>query len=262
MLAVSAVICVAGFIVLLTRVSISKLGCPRFHRLPYYAAIAAGSVLLFFAVHGWADREVRANSAYLMLVMVMGWAFLCIAGAFISWSGISLRNDAFEGRNFAAVLALSGAVLGVMLIYTGANLGEGPSFWENVFCSALGLAVWLLLWLCLELGAGVSGSVTEERDTASGLRLAGFLAAEGLVLARALAGNWHSTAETLRDFARDGWPALAMMFLAVLVEWWLRPGPTCPLPSWKSRGLPMTFVYLVLALGWVWHLGWWKRVAS
>jgi hypothetical protein len=258
MLAASAILCVAGFRMFWKRISVSKLGCSRGHRLPLYCALLGGFAMLYHATGSWAAKEIRDNIAYRLLVMAMGGATLTISAMVISCLGISLRGDAFERRNFAAVLVWSGAIAGILLIYTGASVGEGPSFWENVFSTAIGIATWLALWLTLELAAGVSRSVAEERDTASGLRMAGFLAAEGLILGRALAGSWHSAAGTLADFARFGWLALALAALAIAMEFRLRPSPACPLPSWRTHGVPAAVLYVALAAAWVLRLGWWE----
>jgi hypothetical protein len=51
------------------------------------------------------------------------------------------------------------------------------------------------------------GRAAEERDLASGLRLCGLLVANGLILGRAVAGNWHSEAATIHDLIHDGWAA-------------------------------------------------------
>ena len=72
-----------------------------------------------------------------------------------------------------AALALSGAILGVLFPFTGANMGEGPSFWNNVFSGALATGTLLLLWLLFTLATGAATSVCIERDVASGWRLGG-----------------------------------------------------------------------------------------
>jgi hypothetical protein len=210
------------------------------------------------AVSRWASKEVRANGGYISLTMIMGWAALTLAAWCFRWLGISLRDDGFERRNLAAVWAVAGATAGVLMVYAGAIVGEGPSFWNNVFSAGLGLAAWFALWLGLQLSADVSKSIVEERDVAAGLRLAGFLLAEGLLLGRALAGDWHSVGATVSDFARAGWPALVLLAVASLAERVLRPSVTCPMPSWKVRGLPAVALYLAGTLAWIWHIGWWQ----
>ncbi len=52
------------------------------------------------------------------------------------------------------------------------------------------------------MGGKVSVSIVEERDLASGIRTGGLFIAVGLVLGRAVAGDWVSESATLRDFFR------------------------------------------------------------
>lgn len=254
----SGAICFKSCQLFWNRMSASSLGSSRFHRLPIFAATLTSFILLLIATRYWAAREVRANGAYILLGIVMGGAYGAISAALISWMGISLRDDALERRNFPAMLAFSAALPGAMLIYIGSNLGEGPSFWNNVFCSALGLITWGIRWLWLELSSGISRSVIEDRDLAAAWRLSGFLIADGLILGRALAGDWHSVGATVQDFVRDGWPAFGVLIIAALIEPLLKPSAKRPLPSWKTCGVPTAVAYVLIAILWVLHVGWWE----
>ena len=93
---------------------------------------------------------------------------------------------------------------------------------------------------------------------ASAIRLFCLLLAMGLVLGRAVAGNWHSSEETFQDFLRDGWPAGLLCLLAIPIEWLVRPNLRRPFPSWTAMGLLPGIVYLLLASAWLWHLGKWE----
>jgi hypothetical protein len=146
----------------------------------------------------------------------------------------------------------------VAIIYAGGSAGEGPSVWDNYFSAALGTAGLLLLWIVLELGAKVSVSIAEERDLASGLRMCGFLLATGLMLGRAVAGDWHSVADTIHDFFHDGWPAAVLCALALPIERFAKPSRRCPFPPWPSHGLAPALLYLALGAAWLWHLGAWE----
>ncbi len=122
------------------------------------------------------------------------------------------------------------------MIYAGGGIGEGPSVLENIFSAGLGMAGLFILWFLLELGGHVSMSIAEERDLASGMRLCGLLLAAGLILGRAVAGDWHSAAATVGDFIRDGWPAALLCAIGIAVERFARPSHRCPIPPWGSRG--------------------------
>lgn len=237
---------------------ISKLGCPPFQRVPLYCAFFVGLAIIGLVISRWAAQAIRDNSGYVLLVFLMGTAFLTVTAALFPWLGIGLRDDAFERRNGAAVAALSGAILAVMLIYAGANTGEGPSFWNNVYSGGIATATLLLLWLSIAVAGGAAISVAEERDMASGLRLGGFLLAAGLILARAVAGDWHSVAATTRDLIREGWPVLPLAAIAIAVEQGLRPSAGRSTLPWPTYGLLPALFYLALALAWVMKLGWWE----
>jgi len=210
------------------------------------------------ALHWWAAAEVRRNTSELVLLSLGGAAWLIVASNLFPWLGLSVLDDAVERRNIAALVALCGAVIGVAITYAGANLGEGPSYWNNLFSVALGTGGLLCLWILLELSGRVSVSIAEHRDLASGMRLCGFLIATGLILGRAVAGDWHSEAATLRDYWRDGWPAMVLCATALAIERLARPSQARPFPPWLSFGsLPVLF-HLGMAIGWLWYLGPWE----
>jgi uncharacterized membrane protein YjfL (UPF0719 family) len=220
--------------------------------------VASSLIMVAVALHLWGATEVRANTGEVVFLTIVAAFGLVLATKLFSWLGLSVRDDAIERRNVAALIALSGAVIAVVVTYIGGSLGEGPSYWNNVFSAALGTGGLIILWLFLELGAGISVSIAEERDVASGLRMCGFLLASGLVLGRAVAGDWHSESATARDFARDGWPAGVLWTIAVVIERLARPRRQCPIPVWPSCGLLPALLYLALAAAWLWHLGAWE----
>lgn len=224
---------------------------------PLLVTVALAVAFLLYVTWNWSSKESRDGESYTWLVMVMGTAWLTTVNQLASWLGVSLRDDACERANSAAVLALCGALTGATLLYAGATSGEGPSFWNNVFTLGAGGFLWFLLWLALEWRTQVSRAVTEDRDPASGLRLAGFLAAQGLILGRAMAGNWHSAAATVADLVREGWPSVLVLAVAVVMEGMLGPSPKNPAPKVAASGA----LALLLCLGaaaWVVKLGWWE----
>ena len=79
------------------------------------------------------------------------------------------------------------------LCYAGANIGNGPGWWVVAFTAGLATASFAILWFLMDRLGRFSESITVDRDVASGIRLAAALVAIGLVLARAAAGDWHST---------------------------------------------------------------------
>jgi len=259
----SGIVCLFGFgHWLLGLRPISKLGAHPLHRAPFYLAVLAGFLFLGLVLWRWVDPQIWQTSGYELLVMLMGGACLTIAVKLLPWLGISLRDDAFERRNFAAMLALSGMTLGVLITYAAANIGTGPSFWNNVFSSFLATGALLTTWAVMATAGGAAASIVEERDTASGLRLGLFLVAEGFILGRAIAGNWTSAEATTLDFVRDGWPAILLCAAAVFTERILRPTSHNPRPSTATHGFAPGLVYFLLAALWCAHLGWWEGASK
>jgi hypothetical protein len=222
------------------------------------ACLGLSVALIALALHGWGAAEVRANSGEVALLTAGGVIWVALSLCLFSWFGVSLRDDALERRNPAALLVVCGGVLGVALTFAGGNLGEGHSYRNNFFSAALGTSGLFGLWWLLELGGRVSASVAEERDFASGLRLCGFLLANGLVLGRAVAGDWHSEGATLADFVRDGWPAGVLCVIAIVLERGVRPNRERPFPDGRSCGLVPALAYLGLAAAWLGNVGRWE----
>jgi hypothetical protein len=103
-----------------------------------------------------------------------------------------------------------------------------------------------LLWLGYQLVSGAADAIAIGRDVASGIRFGGMAVATGLILGRAVAGDWESEAGTWRDFVHHGWPALPLVVLAVVVQRRLRPTAERPRPPLRQGVVP-AFVYLALS---------------
>ena len=243
---------------------ISKLGAPRGLRVPLYVAVALGFGGLGLVIWRWADPDIPAFAGYVLLVFVMGGAWLTVSVWLFPWLGISLRDDALEQRNAAAVWALAGGILGVMLTFAASNIGEGPSFWNNVFTGGIATGALLLGWLVLASVGGLAHAIAQERNLAAGVRLGAALVGLGLVLARAAAGDWYSMSATVSDLVRNGWFAGAIIAGVFAAEGALAKGRE-PLAgeasvhlSLAAQGIAPAIVYLAAACAWVWQLGWWE----
>ena len=148
--------------------------------------------------------------------------------------------------------------MAVAVIYIGGSAGEGSSYFSNLFSVGLGTAGFLVVWAGLELGGKISRAVAEERNLAAGVRLSAFLLSVGLILGRAVAGNWHSEMESLRDFMHDGWLAAVLCVLAIGIEQVARPSRSRPFPQWPVYGVIPALIYLAIAGMWLLHLGAWE----
>jgi hypothetical protein len=220
--------------------------------------VAASLVLIAVALHKWGAAEIRADGGEVFFLTLAGAVLLMIATRVFPWLGVSVRDDVFDQRNEAALAAICGAEMSVTIIYAGGSVGEGPSYLDNFFCAVLGTASLAILWLLLEIGGKICRSITEDRDLASGIRACGFLVAAGLLLGRALAGDWNSVSATVHDFIHDGWPALPLCAGAMVIERFARPSRLQPFPAWRDFGLLPALLYLALAAGWLFHLGPWE----
>ena len=225
-------------------------------------SIATSVVLVALGLWRWGAVEVRGHFEPVFFLTFLGFIWLMLSLHLVPWLGLSVADDAIERQNRAALVALCGATFAVAIIYVSGNFGEGPSYWNNIFSAGLGTLGLLVLWSVLEFGSHVSISIAEERDLASGIRLCGFLLAAGLILGRAVAGNWHSESATVRDFFHDGWPAGGLCLGANILEWFLRPTRNRPFPSGLNCGLMPAVIYVAAATAWVCHLGRWEGMPT
>jgi hypothetical protein len=221
-------------------------------------SVTVGLMMVAMALNFWGAKEIRSSPDEVVVLTLVAAAWLLIAMRLFSWLGLSFKDDAVDRKNIAALIVLCGAVISMALIYAGGSIGEGPSYWNNFFSAGLGTLGLFGLWILLELGGKPSISITEDRDAASGLRLCCFLLAVGLILGRAVAGNWHSESETVHDFIHDGWPAALICATAILVELFARPNRSRPFPDLPIHGLIPGGAYLALAAAWLRHLGAWE----
>lgn len=201
-------------------------------------ALCAGSMLLVLMTIASAD--VVNDARYILMYLAMGMAWIGIVVRMGTSLGISHRADAVERSNPAAIMVISGLLIGATACYAGGNVGNGPGWWVVVLCAILANGTLLAGWLVLELMTHVSESVTVERSRASGMRLAGYLIGTGLVCGRAVAGDWVSLDATIRDFAMVAWPAIGLLGLAMALEVVYRPAPgKAEQPILHAGWLPM-----------------------
>lgn len=212
-------------------------------------------LLLQFVLDRWSAHEVRDDAHYDVLFMAAGAAWLAGANGLLLLFGISVRSDAIEARDPAAIAVACGALLGVTLCFAGANVGEGPTIWTTFGPAALASGAWAGLWLLVELPTDSAEAIAIDRDLATGLRLAGLLISTGLVLGRTVAGDWVSSPNTFEDFVRQGWPAGAMASAAVLMQAAWRPTPSVPRHPVFRRGILPALVLVAVAIGYVIWLG-------
>lgn len=177
--------------------------------------------LLPFLFHLTA-REVREDQGYVRLFLFVAVPLLLLATKISELLGVSLRDDALERRNPAAVVTLCGAWLGVTAIYAGANVGEGATIWTTFGPALLGVLTWAALWSIVERLTTISDAIAIDRDVRTAARLAAYLVLSGVILGWAVAGDYVSATATLDDFAHRAWPAAVAAGVLVIAHYAFR----------------------------------------
>ena len=175
--------------------------------------------LLWLVLSLWADPQVRDAVGYLSLFLAVGGSILGFTALSLPIViGISVRDDAIERRNGPAAAIACGALIGVTVTFAGANIGTGPTIWTTLEPATLALATLAVVWWLHAILSGVPEAIAIDRNPAAAVRLIGFHLTTAFILGRSVAGDWISEMETVRDFAREGWPVLLILLAAVMVE--------------------------------------------
>jgi uncharacterized membrane protein YjfL (UPF0719 family) len=242
---VAAAASVIGLIVTyyLPLLSIASIKRPSPGRL----VLACLPLVALFPTHivlqRWADPRVVGHLDYTILFMLGGGMWIFGASRFLEVLGISIRDDAIERDNLAAVVAASGILSGVGIVYALANVGTGTTIWTTLVPAFVATVALLLMPMLIELtGGAVADAVTTDRDVASGLRLGGAVLGCSIILGRAAAGDWTSWNQTWNDLAVRGWPAVLIAIAAGVLHRRLRPTAEHPQPGILKFGVvPATF---------------------
>jgi hypothetical protein len=224
-----------------------RLGAAKGHRCALFLAPLAALAYLWSVLATLAAVEVRTDGRYQFLFVAMGATWVFLLPRLLTFIGVSYRDDALERRNPSATTAIAGTILGLALLFAGSNMGEGPSIWNTVASALAATAALFAAVLVLALSTSLGESIAVERDRATGVRFAGWIAGSGLVLGRAAAGNWVSTEAMLADLAAFGWPVVILLSLAIVLEHALRPRATNPQPSLLAAGVLPALAYLTLS---------------
>ena len=233
-------------------------GAARTQRMPLYVIPLACAALLLVVLKLAASHDVRDSFIYTSFYLVMGAAWVVLWTAPLRLLGISARDDALERRNPAAVHAVAGALLALTLCFAGGNIGDGPGWWVVVFCAGMATVTLLLTGAIVQKLGERWELISVERDAASGVRLAGFLVAVGLVCGRGAAGDWTSAANAVRDFVTIAWPVLPLAVVEIVASRLLRPTPERPEPPLAAFGFIPAAIYVALASAYVWEVGPWS----
>jgi hypothetical protein len=233
----------------------SPLVHPAGRRAVLLVCLFAAVGIVFVTLLTRADPVVRRGPGYIILFLAVAGVAFAAATATAAFIGVSPLDDAVRRPNPAAVWATAGLWLGTAVAVAGANIGRGDTIGTTIGPLALGEATLLVLWAVHAVATDSAGAITRDRDVPTGVRVAGLLVAWGLIFARATAGDWESVARTWEDFAVQGWPTVALLVIAIPLEWWLRPRADQPAPSWVA-GVAPEIGFVLVAAGCV---AWWGR---
>lgn len=244
----SAVIALGAWVSIYTRtLRFSRYDLPRAPVNALLFSLPICLMLIFLILRTLASHDVREDYRYIAMYGFMGGAWISLAPAFFL-PGISLRDDFFERRNASAAIALLGHMLGSAFCFSGGNIGDGPGWWVVVFCAIIANSTLALVWVVANQFTPIADAITIERDPAIGLRVAGFFAGAGLILGRAVAGDWISLDATLRDFAVKAWPVLVLLLVLIIAERSARPRFLPHQQALITRGVLPAILYLLLGL--------------
>ena len=210
--------------------------------VPVLCATIIGYVLLLFSA-----SDVRTSAFYIFEYLVLGIAWVAICEWLFRYLGISAIFDVVERRNLAAFAAITGAFIGVACCYAGGNVGEGPGAEVVFFASGLATLIFFVLWWLFSIVTQVDYTITSDRDITAGLRLGGFLAAAGVILGRAAAGNWVSYSATVNDMILYGSPALLLWVIAIVFERIIKSAADRPAPASIWYGVLPALFYISAA---------------
>lgn len=216
---------------------------------------AVCAAILFLVLRTVASFDVVADFRYIVMYLTLGAAWIGTVAAAFPLLGLSARDDVVERANGAAAAAVAGALVATTLCFAGGNVGDGPGWWVVVFSAALATGGLFAAWGLLETLTRVADTVTIERDLAAGCRLGAFLIATGLILGRAVAGDWVTAGATVGDFLRIGWPIVILVAAAVVLERLYRPTPERPAPRLLGGGVLPALIYLTSSAAYVTSLG-------
>lgn len=208
----------------------------------------AGIVMLFVLLN-WSSHDVKDDPLYIFFYMVMWFGWTGLWNRLLPYLGLSCRDDMLERDNTATGLAIAGGLLGVTFAFAGGNIGEGPGWWVVVFCAGMATTVILLCWLIGNQITHVQEAITIDRDRAAGWRTAGFFIGSGLILGRAIAGDWHSTQQAVSDFIAKGWPALVLWGIVLFLDVISRPTPERPAPNRLLFGVLPGLLFVAAGIG-------------
>ncbi len=231
--------------------TVSQLGNSHASRIPLFLTPLFCAAFLFVVLLLWSAADVRTSAEYIALFMLSGAATVGMTLVLMPLFGLSCRDDAVDTPNRAARWVSCAVMISTTLVFACANIGEGETIWMTLLPAALGLATLGALWMALECTCHFSEAIAVERDFDAGLHLSGFLLANGLLLGRAVAGDFVSWDATCIDFVRLGFPSVLLAGVVVGIVRAAKSQSASKRPAW-ARGFTPVGIQLIVALVWTW----------
>ncbi len=228
---------------------------PFVTRLLLLGSLALAGALLGYVLLEWSSHDVRSNNFYIVFYFIMGVTWLGLGQKLLDCLNLRARDDVLERGNLASGWACGGAVIGLTACYAGGNVGDGPGWWVVIYSAVLSTGAAALAWIILDVTTGLTDTISIERDVAAGLRAGGFWIGAGLILGRAVAGNWVALEATNRDFLAYAWPMLPLLAVALAVELGTRPRAVLARAPLAVRGVLPGAIYVGAGLAFLIHFG-------
>jgi len=184
----------------------------------FMALPVISSLIILFTLGALASFDVVGDPIYIFFYLLLGYAWTYFSLTLTSLLfDISWIDDGLNLGNKAVLAPVAGSFLAATVIYSGANIGDGPGWWCVVFAGGLGMCTWFTLCLIINKFTNIFERITVERDIGCGTRISGYLLGSGIILGRASAGDWTSFGMTIIEFM-DGWPVLVLALLVLVIE--------------------------------------------
>ena len=147
---------VVGLIVTyyLPLLSISPIKSSSLQRFALACLPLVAIVPTYVVLQRWADPRVVGHLDYTILFMLGGGIWIFVASRFLEVLGISIRDDAIERDNLAALFAVWGILSSVGIVYALSNIGTGVTIWTTLLPGLAATIALLLIHSLAELTGG------------------------------------------------------------------------------------------------------------
>lgn len=226
-------------------------------RMLALTALGGSIAVIVMALAFWSSADVRLSGIYFSLYVMLGLAWMAGTTLLLNLCGLCLRDDLIERRNPATPSVIIGSHIGAATCFAGANIGNGPGPHVVLFCALLATLTLIAAWVGLNRLSHSHAWITIEGDPVTGIRVGMLFIAAGVILGRAVAGDWISLGDTLFDFAKLGFPAIGLFALETLIQRKTEQRFSLTNPSWFIWGLMPSVGYAIATVVFLWVAGPW-----